>query len=60
LALAPLVLATIHPSAVLRAPDAARRGAEMDGLVADLRIVADLTIVAGFVESRRPGAGSGA
>lgn len=34
-------LATIHPSAVLRAPDAAAREAALAGLIADLRAVAD-------------------
>ena len=39
--LAPLVTATIHPSAILRARDDAGRRAEMRGFVSDLRIVAD-------------------
>jgi DNA polymerase len=34
------VLATIHPSAVLRAPDAEARAAAMEGLIADLRVAA--------------------
>jgi DNA polymerase len=38
--LAPLVAATIHPSAILRAPDDDARGREREGLVADLRAVA--------------------
>ncbi|MGA7094642.1 MAG: UdgX family uracil-DNA binding protein [Candidatus Cybelea sp.] len=33
------LLATIHPSAILRAPDSATRHAEMENLVADLRVV---------------------
>lgn len=33
-------LATIHPSAVLRAPDAGARAAALDGLVGDLRVAA--------------------
>jgi uracil-DNA glycosylase len=33
-------LATIHPSAVLRAPDADGRAVALDGLVADLRVAA--------------------
>ena len=37
----PLVVATIHPSAVLRARGAEARTAAMAGLVADLRTVAD-------------------
>jgi uracil-DNA glycosylase len=39
--LAPLVTATIHPSAILRAQDDAGRRAEMRGFVNDLRIVAE-------------------
>ena len=38
--LAPLVVATIHPSAILRARGAAARQASFDGFVDDLRIVA--------------------
>lgn len=38
--LAPLVVATIHPSAVLRARDASAREAALGGLVADLEVVA--------------------
>ncbi len=36
-ALAPYVMATIHPSAILRAPDSETRHAEMDRFIADLR-----------------------
>jgi uracil-DNA glycosylase family protein len=39
--LAPLVVATIHPSAILRAPDDEARKRERAGLAADLRAVAD-------------------
>jgi uracil-DNA glycosylase len=39
--LAPLVVATIHPSAILRAPDDEARTREREGLVADLRVVAE-------------------
>jgi DNA polymerase len=39
--LAPLVTATIHPSAILRAPDAESREAERDAFTADLRVVAE-------------------
>jgi DNA polymerase len=39
--LAALVVATIHPSAILRAPDDESRKRERAGLVADLRVVAD-------------------
>jgi uracil-DNA glycosylase len=38
--LAPLVLATIHPSAILRAPDDEARHREREGFIADLRAVA--------------------
>jgi uracil-DNA glycosylase family protein len=44
--LAEHVVATIHPSAVLRAPDDAAREAELAGLVRDLRVVADLLATA--------------
>ena len=37
---APLVVATIHPSAILRAPDDEARRREREGLEADLRLVA--------------------
>ena len=39
--LAPLVVATIHPSAILRAPDDDARQRERESLVADLRAVAE-------------------
>jgi uracil-DNA glycosylase len=38
--LAPLVIATIHPSAILRAPDEATRREEMEAFVRDLSVVA--------------------
>jgi DNA polymerase len=38
---APSVLATVHPSSILRVPDEAARHEQFDGLVADLRVVAD-------------------
>jgi uracil-DNA glycosylase len=41
-ALAAQVVATIHPSAALRAPDAAARRAAYEMLVADLRVAAEL------------------
>jgi len=37
----PLVLATVHPSSILRAPEGADRKALMAGFVNDLRVVAD-------------------
>jgi uracil-DNA glycosylase len=40
--LAPLVVATIHPSAVLRSRDAAEREEKLAGLVADLRLLAEV------------------
>jgi DNA polymerase len=36
----PLVLATVHPSSILRAPEDADRKALMDGFAADLEVVA--------------------
>jgi uracil-DNA glycosylase len=39
--LAPLVSATIHPSAILRAPDEAARAAEREAFASDLRAVAE-------------------
>jgi uracil-DNA glycosylase len=38
--LAPKVLATIHPSAILRAPDAAARRVALADFIADLKLVA--------------------
>jgi uracil-DNA glycosylase len=38
--LAPIVIATIHPSAILRAPDDASRAAEREAFAEDLRVVA--------------------
>jgi uracil-DNA glycosylase len=40
--IAPHVMATIHPSAILRAPDDDSRHEEMARFVADLKIVAEL------------------
>src|SRR5688572_16403798 len=39
--LAPLVIATAHPSSILRAPDDESRRAAFDALVEDLRLVAE-------------------
>jgi DNA polymerase len=39
--LAPLVIATVHPSSILRAPDDESRRAEMEQFVADLKKVAE-------------------
>lgn len=39
--LAPMVTATIHPSAILRAPDEDARHAEMARFVADLKLIAE-------------------
>ena len=36
------VIATVHPSAILRAPDPATRERDFEAFVADLRVVADL------------------
>jgi len=40
--LAPFVIATVHPSSILRAPDENARGIQMQAFINDLRIVADL------------------
>jgi uracil-DNA glycosylase len=40
--LAPQVLATVHPSSILRAPDEAARREAYAGLVADLKVAASL------------------
>ncbi|HEX2040279.1 MAG TPA: UdgX family uracil-DNA binding protein [Acidimicrobiales bacterium] len=40
----PLVLATVHPSSILRAPDDASRAREFDAFVADLRVAADVLV----------------
>jgi len=37
---APILSATIHPSAILRAPDEAARAAEREAFADDLRVVA--------------------
>ena len=39
-ALAPLILATVHPAAILRAPDAKARRTEMAAFIRDLKLVA--------------------
>ena len=39
--LAPMVLATVHPSSILRAPDDESRRVEMKRFVEDLRVAAD-------------------
>jgi uracil-DNA glycosylase family protein len=39
--LAPVVIATVHPSSILRAPDAEARRLQMQAFVNDLRIVAE-------------------
>ena len=41
---APHVMATIHPSAILRAPDEEARQAELERFVADLRILRDVLV----------------
>jgi DNA polymerase len=39
--LARVVVATVHPSAILRAPDENARAAEREAFVRDLRVVAE-------------------
>ena len=41
-ALAPVVIATVHPSSILRAPDADARHLQMQAFVNDLKIVAEV------------------
>jgi uracil-DNA glycosylase len=41
--LAPFVMATVHPSSILRAPNADARHAQMQAFVSDLKMVAELT-----------------
>lgn len=45
-AIGPRVLATIHPSSILRAPDAEQREFEMEHFIADLRLAAELAATA--------------
>jgi DNA polymerase len=40
--LAPAVLATVHPSSILRVEDDSERETAMDGMVADLRKVSEI------------------
>jgi uracil-DNA glycosylase len=40
--LGPRAVATMHPSSILRAPDAQSRARELQALIADLKVVADL------------------
>jgi uracil-DNA glycosylase family protein len=42
-ALAPVVIATVHPSSILRAPDADARHLQMQAFVNDLKIVAEFS-----------------
>ncbi len=52
--LAPLLMATVHPSSILRAPDDETRRAEL------ARFVEDLSALATALGLRRPGADTGA
>jgi len=52
--LAPLVVATIHPSAVLRSRDAAEREEKLAGMVADLRLLVDVPRKAARPALERP------
>jgi uracil-DNA glycosylase len=40
--IAPLVMATVHPSSILRAPDEAARQEEMKRFIADLRKISEV------------------
>lgn len=50
--LAPHVLATVHPSSLLRAPDEAARRAAYEAFVADLHVVAELLGPPSFARPR--------
>ena len=52
--LAPRVLATVHPSSILRAPDEEARALAYKGFVADLAVVAEELADAGGSAPRRP------
>ena len=51
--LAPLVLATVHPSSVLRAPDDASRSAELERLIEDLAVIG-AALRSGAPDAARP------
>jgi uracil-DNA glycosylase len=40
---APFIMATVHPSSILRAPDEATRHAEMEHFIADLKKLSRFT-----------------
>jgi DNA polymerase len=52
--LAPRVLATVHPSSILRAPDEEARALAYKGFVADLAVVATELANAGGSAPREP------
>ncbi len=54
-ALAPLVMGTIHPSSILRAPDDETRRAELERFVEDLKKLRDALARAGVGDSRGRG-----
>jgi uracil-DNA glycosylase len=54
-AFAPLVMATVHPSSILRAPDDEARRAELERFVADLRVLRDALAGAGGPDAGAPG-----
>jgi uracil-DNA glycosylase family protein len=53
-AFAPYVVATVHPSSILRAPDAAARHEAQHAFAADLRVVADLLAQVSAPTGREP------
>ena len=53
--LAPRVLATVHPSSILRAPDEEARALAYKGFVADLAVVADELAMRGALPPQAPG-----
>ena len=54
--LAPVVIATIHPSAILRARDGEARQAQLDMLIDDLRVAAQALARPARAEPRNPSA----
>jgi DNA polymerase len=50
----PPMVATVHPSAIVRLPDRDDRQAALEGLVADLRLAHEVTAPSGKSTRRRP------
>jgi DNA polymerase len=54
-AFGPPMVATVHPSAIVRVPDRDDRRAALEGMVADLRLARELTAPSAKGTRRRPG-----